>query len=284
MKKIRFTFLFALLFFTFANSQTKITIITDSIYSPSLKSYSKFNVMLPPNYYISNDRYITIYLLHGYGGNYNDWVKRSNLAHYVQNYNFIIVTPDGQNSWYVNSVEKKNSNYEDYIIKELIPYIGNKYSVLDTRHGRVIAGLSMGGYGAIRLGIKYANTFFYAAGFSGAFHIMERIREVKDTSSTLIKESMKIFGAIENALWKDADIYALIEKANINSLPYLYISCGKDDSQPLLESNRILIQALQKKKILYEYHELPGTHNWIYWENGINDLLFKISNFDNLKP
>jgi S-formylglutathione hydrolase FrmB len=284
MKKFYFTFLVSLLCFTFTNSQTKVTIITDSIYSQNLKSYSKFNVVLPPNYYTSDDRYITIYLLHGYGGDYNDWVKRANLSYYAKQYNFIIVTPNGQNSWYVNSVEKKNSNYEDYIIKDLIPHIGNNYRVIDTRHGRVIAGLSMGGYGAIRLGIKYANSFFYAAGFSGAFHIIERIREEKDTSSTLIKESMKIFGATENNLWKDADIYTLLEKANKISLPYLYISCGKDDSQPLLESNRTLIQVLQEKKVLYEYHELPGVHNWVYWEKGISDLLFKLSNFDNLKP
>jgi S-formylglutathione hydrolase FrmB len=283
MKKIYFTFLITLLFFTFANSQTKATVITDSIYSQSLKSYSKFNVVLPPDYYTSNDRYITIYLLHGYGGDYNDWVKRANLASYAKDYNFIIVTPNGQNSWYVNSIETKNSNYEDYIIKELIPYIGNNYSVLDTRHGRVIAGLSMGGYGAIRLGIKYANTFFYAAGFSGAFHITD-IFEEQDTSSRLITKTKKIFGATESELWNDADIHKLLEKANINSLPYLYISCGKDDSQPLLESNRTLIQTLQKKKVLYEYHELPGAHSWVYWENGINDLLFKLSVFDNLKP
>ena len=284
MKKLYFTFVLTLLFFTFVNSQTKVTVITDSIYSQSLKAYSKFNVVLPANYYTNSDRYITIYLLHGYTGDYNDWVKRTNLAYYAENYNFIIVTLDGKNSWYVNSIQTKNSNYEDYIIKELIPHIGNNYNVIDTRHGRVIAGLSMGGYGAIRLGIKYANTFFYAAGFSGAFHILERIREEKDTSNALMKESGKIFGITENDLWEDADIYALLEKANINSLPYLYISCGKDDSQPLLESNRILVETLQNKKVLYEYHELPGAHNWVYWEKGINDILFKISNFDNLKP
>ena len=284
MKKFGFAFLLGLLFFTFTNSQTKVTVITDSIYSQSLKSYSKFNVVLPPNYYTSDDRFVTIYLLHGYGGNYNDWVKRTNLTYYAKNYNFIIVTLDGQNSWYVNSVEKKNSNYEDYIIKDLIPHIGNAYRVIDTKHGRVIAGLSMGGYGAIRLGIKYANTFFYAAAFSGAFNIVDRIREVQDANNTLVSESRKIFGTTENDLWKDADIYMLLEKANLNSLPYLYISCGKDDNQPLLESNRTLTKTLQEKKILYEYHELPGAHNWVYWEKGIRDLLFKLSTFDNLKP
>jgi S-formylglutathione hydrolase FrmB len=253
------------------------------MYSQSLKSYSKFNVVLPPNYYTSDDRYTTIYLLHGYGGGYNDWVTKTNLAYYAKNYNFIIVTPDGQNSWYVNSTEKKNSDYEDYIIKDLIPHIGKNYRALDTRHGRVIAGLSMGGYGAIRLGIKYAGSFFYAASFSGAFYVIERIRDGKE-NSTLVTDSKKIFGAIDNDLWKDADIYTLLEKANINSLPYLYISCGKDDNQPLLEANRTLVQKLQQKKILYEYHELPGTHNWIYWEKGLIDLLFKLSNFNSLTP
>lgn len=282
MKKLYFTFLLGLLFLNFANSQTKATVIIDSMYSQSLKSYSKFNVVLPPNYYTSDDRYTTIYLLHGYGGGYNDWVTKTNLAYYAKNCNFIIVTPDGQNSWYVNSTEKKNSNYEDYIIKDLIPHISKNYRALDTRHGRVIAGLSMGGYGAIRLGIKYPGSFFYAAAFSGAFHVIERIRDGKE-NSTLVTDSKKIFGATETDLWKDGSTQTLLEKANINSLPYLYISCGKDDSQQLLESNRALVQTLQQKKILYEYHELPGAHNWVYWEKGVIDLLFQLSNFNSLK-
>lgn len=284
MKKSIIIFsLFLFLLYT-SKAQLETRAITDSIYSQSLKAFTKFNIILPPNYYLTNERYIAIYLLHGYTGDYNDWISRTNLAKYANNYNFIIVTPDGKNSWYVNSINKKNSNYEDYIIKELIPYIGKNYRALDTRHGRAIAGLSMGGYGALRLGLKYPSTFFYCGSFSGAFHIISAIANAKDDKSKLMKDAFEIFGDKENDFWNECDIFKIIEKSNNFNLPYVYISCGKDDYYELYESNKKVVDILQKKKILYEYHELPGTHNWVYWDKAIKDFLYQISIFDNLKP
>jgi putative tributyrin esterase len=266
-------------------AQIKVSVVEDSIYSSSLKAYSKFNVILPANYYMSNERYITIYLLHGYTGDYNDWVSRTNIVKYAKDYNFIIVTPDGKNSWYINALNKKNSNYEDYLIKELIPYVGKNYRALDTRHGRAIAGLSMGGYGALRLALKYPGKFFYSASFSGAFQLPEIITRVKeDQKNEFIKDAIEKFGSESGDFWNDCNIYKLIDKANITNLPYLYISCGKDDSPDLFESNRKAVNDLQKKKALYEYHEMPGAHNWMYWDKAINDVMYKLSVFDNLKP
>ena len=284
MKKIVQVLFLFFIFISASYSQMKVTVVEDSIYSPSLKAYSKFNVVLPPNYYMSDERFITIYLLHGYTGDYNDWVSRTNIVKYSKDYNFIIVTPDGKNSWYVNAVNKKNSNYENFIVKDLIPYIGKNYRALDTKHGRAIAGLSMGGYGALRLALKYPGTFFYSAAFSGAFHMPENIAKSKDDKNNkLIQESMEIFGADAGDFWNDCDVYKLIEKASVSSLPYLYISCGKDDWPDLFESNKMVVNDLQKKKVLYEYHELPGAHNWMYWDKAINDVMYKISIFDNLK-
>jgi S-formylglutathione hydrolase FrmB len=284
MKKVFVVLLLSFIAVCGLFSQIKVSVVEDSIYSPSLKAYSKFNVILPVNYYMSDERFITIYLLHGYTGDYNDWVSRTNIVKYAKDYNFIIVTPDGKNSWYINALNKKNSNYENYIIKELIPYIGKNYRALDTRHGRVIAGLSMGGYGALRLALKYPGTFFYSASFSGAFELPGEITKAKDDKNNeFIKDAIEKFGSEEGDFWNDCDIYKLIEKANVNKLPYLYITCGKDDSPDLFESNRKAANDLQKKKVLYEYHELPGAHNWMYWDKAINDVMYKISIFDNLK-
>jgi len=286
MKKNYLILFLLLMFSTFANSQIKVTVLEDSIYSQSLKAYSKFNVILPVNYFMSDERFVTIYLLHGYTGDYNDWVSRTNLVKYARDYNFIVVTPDGKNSWYVNALNKKNHDYEDYIVKELVPYIGKRFRALDTRHGRAIAGLSMGGYGALRLGLKYSNTFFYSASFSGAFHFPVALAKEneKETKSKLLKDAFDIFGSKEGSFWDDCDIFKFIDKANTASLPYIYISCGKDDYFELLEGNRKAVYELQKKKALYEYHELPGAHNWIYWDKAIDDVLYKLSRYDNLKP
>lgn len=283
MRKINSILFLLFIFVCFTLAQTKVTVVEDSIYSPALKAYSKFNVVLPANYYMSDERFITIYLLHGYTGDYNDWISRTNLVKYARDYNFIIVTPDGKNSWYVNSPNKKNSNYENYIIKELIPYIGKKYRAMDTRHGRVIAGLSMGGYGALRLALKYPGTFYYSAAFSGAFYAPTVINEAKKNPDKFMQEYIDIYGTEPGEFWNDGDVHQLIEKSDITKLPYLYITCGKDDNPHLFDSNRQTANLLQKKKALYEYHELPGAHNWMYWDKAINEVMYKLSIFDNLK-
>lgn len=284
MKKILYLLLFLYISGAAAVSQSKVTIIEDSVYSPGLKMYAKFNILLPVNYYKTDERFVAIYLLHGFIENYNSWLNRTNLIKYAKEYNYIIVLPDCKNSWYVNALNLSNNNYEDYIIKDLIPFIGKKYRAIDTRHGRVIAGQSMGGYGALRFALKYPSVFFYSAVISGDFHVPGCMSKTKyDTSKKWTKDFIEIWGKDENAFWDDTDIFKLIEKSDANILPYLYLTCGVDDIPYIFEGNRKAVNGLQKKNALYEYHELQGVHNWVYWDNAINDVLHKLSQFDNLK-
>jgi S-formylglutathione hydrolase FrmB len=243
----------------------------------------RYNVILPKDYKQNKERYITIFLLHGYNGNESDWVSRTSIVRYAKEFNYIIVTPDGKNSWYTNSPTKKNSNYEDYIIKELISHVEKKYRVITTRHGKVIAGLSMGGYGAIKLALKYPDYFFFAAAFSGAFRYPSMIESNPGNITESLKEA---FGPKKNEHWLKNDALVLADSiSNPNSIPYLYIACGKDDNLTgLLESNKGLIDKLRKKNVLYEYHETPGTHNWVYWDKEVLNFLKRLSNYNPLKP
>ena len=99
-------------------------------------------------------RYPVIYLLHGLTGHYNNWAEKTKLEQYAANYNYIIVMPEGDNGWYTDSATVPNDKYESYIIKELIPEIDKKYRTKADRQNRAIAGLSMGGYGSIKIRFK----------------------------------------------------------------------------------------------------------------------------------
>lgn len=267
--------------FTMARSQTHATVVADSVYSARTAGHLKFNVLLPAGYREGHGHYVTLYLLHGFGGGPNDWIAHSGLVTYAAAYPFIIITPDAKNSWYTNAPDRK-SNYEDCIIKGLIPYVDEKYRTMHTRHGRAIAGLSMGGYGAMKFAVKYPQLFFYGASFSGALYAPLGYRP---DNSAISRSLHAAFGEKRSDHWTRNNVITLLDSVPTAALPYLYISNGARDSFPrIIENNRELAEKLRSKDALYEYHELPGAHNWTFWDKEIATLLQKLSTFDRSKP
>ena len=128
-----------------------------------------YNVILPRDYQTSpRSRYPVLYLLHGFSGHYSDWVTRTNLADYAADYRMIVVTPEGNDGWYTDSAGRATDKYESYILQELIPDVDRRFRTIQTRYARGIAGLSMGGYGALKFGLKYPDHFAFAGSLSGA--------------------------------------------------------------------------------------------------------------------
>ena len=179
-----------------------------------------YNVILPTDYETSKTtRYPVLYLLHGLAGHYSDWITRSNIADYAAAYRMIVVMPEGNDSWYIDSATIPTVKYESYILKELIPDVQQRYRTIEARYGRSIAGLSMGGYGAIKFGLKSPVTFVFAASMSGAF-VVPRLTE-KDTPELLI-DSLKLFGPVGSETRRSNDLFEIIEKltpARVPSLP-----------------------------------------------------------------
>ena len=124
-----------------------------SFHSAALDRTMKYLVLLPQGYDTSLRRYPVLYLLHGLTGDYKDWSTRTNLAEYSKTVPVIIVMPDAGNSWYTNAADG-TSKFEDYMPTELPADVVQKYRTINSRHGRTIAGLSMGGYGALKLALK----------------------------------------------------------------------------------------------------------------------------------
>ena len=233
-----------------------------------------YNVILPTDYDTSpTTRYPVLYLLHGLTGHYSDWASRSNVADYAQQYRLIVVMPEGNDGWYSNSVTVTTDKYESYILDELIPDVQQRFRTIEARYGRAIAGLSMGGYGSIKFGLKSPQTFAFAASMSGAFGVT-RFTE-KDVGQ-LWHASLKLFGPLGSETRKANDLFDIIENmpaARVASLPYFYFDCGTEDAPLIFTFNRDLAKLMFEKKIPHEFRQLPGDHSWVYWNRQVRHVL-----------
>jgi S-formylglutathione hydrolase FrmB len=228
----------------------------------------KYRVLLPEAYDASREQYRALYLLHGLTGDYMDWSTRTELARIARGQPLVIVMPDGENAWYTNAADK-GPRFEDYIADDLVKDVESKYRVIRSRYGRAIAGLSMGGYGALKIALKHPGTFVAAGGFSSALGVTD---PKFDDSMTAYKDQLyKIYGPAGSETRTSNDILLIAGKAKPETAPSLYLDCGTSDG--LLDESRALAAILQKRGFKYEYHELPGAHSWDYWNRRIEAFL-----------
>lgn len=234
-----------------------------------------YNVILPPDYRTSSaTRYPVLYLLHGFGGHYNDWVTRTNVADYAAQYRMIIVMPEGNNGWYTDSSGTATDKYESYILKELIPEVQKRYRTIESRYGRGIAGLSMGGYGALKFGLKSPDNFAFVGSLSGALGLPTATEDDLKNLKSIRDSVFAVFGPVGSETRKANDIYEVtrgLSPARVATLPYIYLDCGTEDF--LVTSNQQFAALLREKKIPHEYRELPGEHNWAYWDQQVPEVL-----------
>jgi S-formylglutathione hydrolase FrmB len=240
----------------------------EMFHSKALDRDMHYTIVLPADYRDSQRRYPVLYLLHGWAGDYTNWVKLTHLVEYSRRYPIIIVTPDARNSWYVNSATVPGDRFEDYIISDLIPEIDSHWHTLASPQHRSIAGLSMGGYGSVLFGLKHPGLFAVVGSVSGAFDGPDGIESVMPD----LRESIdRAYGPAGSATRINNDIYSLIEKADDKTAPYLFLECGSQD--PLLSSNRKFVKDLSSKNVRYEYHEYPGAHSWDFWDHSLPMML-----------
>ncbi len=241
----------------------------ESVQSAALGRTMKYRVLLPADYATSQRRYTVLYLLHGLGGDYKDWTTRTNLAEYSRTLPLIIVMPDGENSWYTNAANAPEERFEDYILTDLQADVAAKYRTINSRHGRTIAGLSMGGYGALKMALRRPGAFAVAASFSGAFSATrpELAKMIPSEEARL----RRIYGDDDSVFRRQNDLYSLAAAVKPGSAPYLYIDCGIADG--LVAANREVVAALHKSGVAYEYHEVAGAHTWEYWDRRVREFL-----------
>lgn len=218
----------------------------------------------------SGKRYAVVYLLHGLSGHFDNWTDKTKLALYAKNYDYIIIMPEGGDGWYTDSATVPADKYESYVIEELIPEVDKKFRTIADREHRVIAGLSMGGYGAIKFGLKYSDKFALVGSFSGALDAATRGQNHPYLRPSIIS----VFGAEDSQTRKDNDIFRLVKDLpgeKIKDLPFIYADCGTEDG--FFQINRDFADLLRERKIPHEFRELPGKHDWNFWNAQVREFL-----------
>jgi len=251
------------------NAATVDTVLTHSVaMNRDIKA-----VIIRPDDYSASRKFPVLYLLHGFSGNYSDWVlKVPNVKKLADNYHIIIVCPDGGfASWYFDSPVSKDSQYETYISKELVHYIDGKYSTIADRSGRAITGLSMGGHGALYLAFKHLELYGAAGSMSGGVDL----RPFPDSFGI-----EKVLGKYSEfpQRWEDNSVINMIYLLKPNCIA-ITIDCGSSDF--LFEANKALHQKLLDRNIPHDFTVRPGSHTWEYWGNSINYQALFFSRFFN---
>jgi putative tributyrin esterase len=248
----------------------------DSLDVPSKvmnKTY-KAAVVLPSTYSTSKNAYPVLYLLHGGGGHFSDWLKLTPDKMLVKNladqYNIIIVMPEGETfGWYLDSPVDPSSKFETYITNEVLPKIDNTYRTVQSNKGRVITGLSMGGHGAMYLSTRHPDLFGAAGTMSGAVDMNYTKFRINEDFAKLIKDRFqKLLGTSDPAseIFVKNSIVNMSETIRKNGMPVI-IDCGVDDF--LIEVNRELHRRLVYNNTPHEYTERAGSHTWEYWQNAL---------------
>jgi putative tributyrin esterase len=238
--------------------------------SASLGRSTKYRILLPAGYFESKTSFPVLYLLHGWQGDYQNWSTLTKLTRYAEELPLIVVMPDAGNSWYVDSATLAQDKFEQYIVHDLVEEIDNHWRTVRSAEGRAIAGLSMGGYGAIKAALQHPKMYMLAASLSGAFNAASP--ELADTRADLGPSLGEAFGAAHSQTREQNDLYALANAVDAKAMPYFYIDCGNRDAT-FLEPNRKLAANLSAKGFAYEYHEYPGEHSWQYWDERLPALL-----------
>lgn len=255
------------------------TVEQRTFFSVAMQHAMPYQVVLPVGYGAGQQRYAVLYLLHGWQGDETNWVKLTHLVELASQYALIVVTPRAGNSWYVNSATHADARYADYIANDLIADVDTHYRTIASAHERAIAGLSMGGYGAMLFTLRRPGTFGFTGSISGAFGGPSGIDRIMPGLQPSTDEA---YGALNSATRKENDLDSLIAVADPQVTPYLFLECGTTD--PLLDENRHVVAELSAHRLAYEYHELPGAHTWSFWDHSLPALLASLAEHLQLQP
>ncbi len=224
----------------------------------SIAKATSMNVIVPDG----EGPFPVLYLLHGLSDDYSSWLRRTSIERYVEGMGLMVVMPDGHRSFYVNDPRPGGFAYEDHIVKDVVGFVDRTFSTVASRGGRAIAGLSMGGYGAMMLAMRHPDMFRTTCSHSGALGF----------THSPVPDRPDLNPLIESLQADRYDCFTLAEKlAAGGSELAIRIDCGTEDF--LLGQNREFHAHLERLGIEHVYEEYPGEHNWGHWDEHIRQTL-----------
>lgn len=277
--------------------------------SPAVQRTMKYNILLPAGYDTTTTRYPVLYLLHGIGSNYKGWGVDNEAPFYAGLYrDLIVVMPDGGNTWYIDWATAEGEqvhNWETYLIEDVIGHVDRHFRTIPRREGRAINGFSMGGYGALMLGLRHPERFISIGSTSGflgyaraAAENLRRgaVRPVRRRArSAAVTEALsnyhhqpdttlglpgfsspyertprgQPFGSPEQA--EAHDPFTLIDRVPRAQLPHIYLDCGMQDA--LMGFSKEFAQVLLEKGIPFNYMQMSGEHLAAYWMQSLGHMM-----------
>jgi S-formylglutathione hydrolase FrmB len=209
----------------------------------------------------------TIILLHGLGGNASDWVMNSRIGYLAERYHLAVLMPEVQKSVYTNMMY--GDQYFDYVADELPELAHRMFGVPIERENLMVAGLSMGGYGSMRIAFGRPEKFGYCGSFSGNPNMQSVITENVELNPVFARSMYAVYGPTFQ-LGEENDIYCLTEKALANGVtPRVYSVCGTEDGN--FDRNSAYAEKY-KDKLDITFVPMPGNHEWAVWSVAIEDM------------
>jgi S-formylglutathione hydrolase FrmB len=205
-----------------------------------------------------------LYLLHGLSDDHTIWLRRTSIERYVASMGLAVVMPNAHRSFYTNMVS--GGAYWDFVSEELPELIAKFFNLAPERDKTFVAGLSMGGYGALKLGLRLPEKFAAVASLSGVTDIVHRAATAGWNDIPWIFGDKPIAGSTN-------DLFYLAEQLVRNDLPRpkIYQCCGTEDF--LYQDNLKFKQHLERLQIDFTYNEAPGIHSWDFWDIHIQNVL-----------
>lgn len=244
------------------------------LFSQSISKQTDFYVILPNDLpepmRMGNPHYErpmkTLFLLHGYSGNNRDWLFNSQIMQLALKYNLAVVMPSGENSFYVDA-KASGHQYDSLIAKDILNYVRKILGIAQNAEDTYIGGLSMGGFGALHIGLSHPNDFSKIIALSSALIVGQLANMKEDDPNPMANYEyyVNIFGDLSKAADSSHNPEILVKDIlkNGKALPGIYMACGAQDF--LIEPNRAFYKFLTEQNVEAEYHETPGIHNWDFW-------------------
>ncbi len=255
-------------------SQVAIRDVT--FHSASLNRDMPYRVVMPASV-APGKKLPVVYLLHGGGGGFRDWTNYSDVARFAES-DLLLVMPEAESSYYTNAVDPPQDRYEDYIVSDLIADVESRFPAATGRSNRSIVGLSMGGFGAVKIALRHPELFAFVGGLSSAIDVPRRGFVLKRFHQS--RHYTAIFGPMGSQSRRDNDPLVLVRTANPEVAPYFFLTCGEQEG--LLSSNREFATLLAQRHFRYEFHTVPGDHDWKQWNGWLSVLFRSLAN--QMKP
>jgi S-formylglutathione hydrolase FrmB len=246
-----------------------MALVTCDFFSDALEVGCSMNVVLPQpteeqigvdgdpdSRPVPRTDFPVLYLLHGLSDDHSAWLRYTSVERYAAAAGLAVVMPAVNRSFYAN--ERTGGRYWDFISEELPTIVGNFLRVSQDPARTYVAGLSMGGYGAMKLALSHPDRFAAAATLSGALDLDEL-----SSRPERVELFERIFG---DSIPDDADVFKLLAKADAETLPRIHVSTGTEDAPGLVDGNRRFVAALEEKGADVTSDFRPGEHVWSLWD------------------